>query len=70
MTSHHGEEQRGVGMAFFAGMMNAMYFNKVKGTLKTLQDHHDKKDSSETDSTIFVNKLSKLYKTFFMWLDE
>ena len=37
-------------MAFFAGMMNAMYFNKVKGTLKILQDHHD---SSETDSTIF-----------------
>ena len=75
LPSQEGEETRGVGMSFFVGIFNTMYFNKIKSSLKLLQDFQSKKSSEAENNDKESGKenrgcLTKLYKTFYMWLDE
>ena len=62
-----GEEPRGVGMSFFSGMINSMYLKKVKNFLKGLHDYQEKFGNSDKP---LCGKLCRLYKSFYIWLDE
>merc|ERR1719474_1672062 len=76
LPSSEGEEPRGVGMCFFVGMLNTMYFNKIKTCLKSLQEFQSKRSDDideevkTDDKAKFPDLLNSLYKTFYMWLDE
>ena len=54
-------------MSFFQGMINTLYVKKVKNFLKTVQDHHEQVNNSEKP---LCAKLSKIYKSYYLWLDE
>ena len=68
---NNGQEVPGVGMKFFEGMINSMYFNKIKASLKTGIDclENAMKDS-EDKSNFLLEDLSKLYRTLYIWLDD
>ena len=65
--SHGGSEPRGIGMSFFSGMINSLYLSKVKKALKSFQDFYDK---CEGEDISFQERLGKLYKSYYIWLDE
>ena len=55
-------------MAFFQGMMNSMYFAKVKAALKGLLEYHT---NTETEEERKGNKeLGRLFKALNLWLEE
>jgi len=64
---HEGEEPRGVGMCFFTGMINSLYLKKMKNFVKSLQEYQEKQDRK---SNPVSENLSKIYKSFYIWLDE
>ena len=65
---HAGEEPRGVGMAFFQGMMNSMYFAKVKTALKGLLEYHTNADTEEERKGF--KEHGRLFKALNLWLEE
>ena len=67
VPNHEGEEPRGIGMCFFTGMINSLYMKKVKNFVKTLQEHQETFDNDEKP---ICDKLSSIYKSFYIWLDE
>ena len=64
---HEGEEPRGVGISFFSGMINTMYINKIKNFVRKLQEYQDNFDNKDKP---ICESLSKIYKAFYIWLDE
>ena len=65
--SHKAPEPRGVGMSFFSGMINSLYLNKVKKALITSQEFYEQSDGEDSQ---FRERLGKLYKSYYIWLDE
>lgn len=75
-----GEETRGVGMAFFAGLFNSMYYSKMKSYVHTTAEALDLKlkllkteaeeEDGEKDNPELCEKLARLYRSFYLWLDE
>ena len=54
-------------MSFFTGMINSLYLNKVKKALRSVQDYYEQ---SHCEDTALCERLGKLYKSFYIWLDE
>ena len=65
--SQEGHESRGVGMSFFTGMINSLYLNKVKKALRSVQEFYDQ---PECEDKALSERLGKLYRSFYIWLDE
>ena len=55
-------------MAFFQGMMNSMYFAKVKTALKGLLEYHTNADTEEERQGF--KEHGRLFKALNLWLEE
>ena len=69
-----------MGMAFFAGLFNSMYYSKMKSYVHTTAEALDLKlkllkteaeeEDGEKDNPELCEKLARLYRSFYLWLDE
>ena len=66
-----GEEPRGVGMAFFQGMLNTLYYGKVKTVLKGLHELYSQEaEQEELEARSRRESLARLYRALHLWLEE
>ena len=74
----NGEEPRAVGPSFFEGMVNSMYFNKLKAGLKTSVDIFTQKRTAVSNNSgggggtteEHWDQMLQLFKTYQLWLDD
>ena len=66
-----GEERACVGNSFFIGIINSMYFTKLKTKLKDNIDTLEKelKTLEGSDKTL-CEELCRLFRTFYIWIDD
>jgi len=65
----NGQEVSGVGMKFFSGMINSLYYSKIKASIKSSIDFFEKQLTEDSDSGKYED-LSKLYRTYYIWIDD
>ena len=71
-----------MGMSFFSGLFNTMYYSKMKSyvyttskaldlKLKLLKtDDKDDEEDKVKENPELCEQLSRLYRSFYLWLDE
>ena len=64
-----GQEGTCIGKKFFTGIINSMYFGKIKASLKASIDSLEKKLKSD-EAGDFTEDMCKLFRTFHMWIED
>ena len=68
-----------MGMSFFSGLFNTMYYSKMKSYVYTTSEaldlklkllKTDKDDEEVKENPELCEQLSRLYRSFYLWLDE
>ena len=68
----NGQEASGVGIKFFSGMINSLYYNKIKTSIKAAIDFFEKQMASpvqESDQGKYEG-VCKMFRTFYIWIDD
>ena len=62
-----------MGMSFFSGLFNTMYYSKMKSYVHTTSEALDLKLKllkTDEENPELCEQLSRLYRSFYLWLDE